>query len=70
MIIAGITGQSGSGKTTAALIFSKLGFYHIDCDRLVHEKRFIKIRSFLKNMADMFGAHCVPNGVLDRKSAR
>lgn len=67
MIIAGITGQSGSGKTTAALIFSKCGFYHIDCDRLVHEKVY-KNPQLLKNMADMFGAHCVPNGVLDRKA--
>ena len=66
MIVAGITGQSGSGKTTAALIFSQLGFYHIDCDRLVHEKVY-KNPQLLKTMADMFGKHCVSDGVLNRK---
>ena len=66
MIVARITGQSGSGKTTAALIFSQLGFYHIDCDRLVHEKVY-KNPQLLKTMADMFGKHCVSDGVLNRK---
>lgn len=36
MKIVGLTGSSGSGKTSAAKIFIKYGFYHLDCDKLVH----------------------------------
>ncbi|SDA27303.1 dephospho-CoA kinase [Ruminococcus sp. YE71] len=34
--VIGLTGQSGSGKTTVAQEFLRQGFCHIDCDRLVH----------------------------------
>ena len=46
MDITGLTGHSGSGKTTVANIMSDLGFYHIDCDKTVHklytDKKFSK----------------------------
>ena len=67
MIITGITGQSGSGKTTAAAIFSSLGFYHIDCDSLVHNKVY-KRSELWQEIADIFGADCVTPDGLDRKA--
>ena len=36
MLIYGITGRSGSGKSTAAKLFEKYGLKHIDSDVLVH----------------------------------
>ena len=37
MILIGITGNAGSGKTTAARVFEKHGFYVIDADKVVHK---------------------------------
>ena len=37
MIIIGLCGQSGAGKTTALEVFSKKGFGVIDCDKVSRE---------------------------------
>ena len=37
MIIAGITGTIGTGKTTVAAMFGELGAFIIDADKLAHE---------------------------------
>lgn len=37
MIIAGITGTIGTGKSTVAAMFGKLGAFVIDADKLAHE---------------------------------
>ncbi|MCX5997049.1 MAG: dephospho-CoA kinase [Chloroflexi bacterium] len=37
MIIAGITGTIGTGKSTVAAMFGDLGAYIIDADKLAHE---------------------------------
>lgn len=66
MNITGLTGHSGSGKTTVAKILSAKGFYHIDCDRLVHEKIYTD-KNVLKEIADTFGKIYVKDGVLVRK---
>lgn len=66
MAVIGITGQSGSGKTTAAAIFVKHGFYHIDCDSLVHNKVY-KNAELLEKIADGFGSSCVTPSGIDRK---
>lgn len=66
MDITGLTGHSGSGKTTAARIMSELGFYHIDCDRVVHEKVYTD-PDVLKKIKDCFGYEYVTDGVLERR---
>lgn len=37
MKIIGLTGSSGSGKSTVCQILSELGAYIIDCDKIAHE---------------------------------
>ncbi len=37
MMLIGITGNAGSGKTTASKVFEKHGFYVIDADKVVHK---------------------------------
>lgn len=64
-MIIGLTGHSGSGKTTAAKIFENCGFLHIDCDKMVHNE--IYADSDVVNEIDIaFGT--VKNGMVDRKS--
>lgn len=66
MDITGLTGQSGSGKTTVASIMTSLGFFHIDCDKIVHQKVYTD-KSVLDKIAAAFGNEYVTNGVLERK---
>ena len=66
MFIVGITGQSGSGKTTAAEILSKRGFYHIDCDFIVHNKVY-KNTQLLEKIAQNFSADCVTSDGINRR---
>ncbi len=66
-IIIGLTGQSGSGKTTVANILAKKGFHHINCDKLVHEKIYTD-HSILNEISTNFGAKYIQNGTLNRKS--
>ncbi len=35
-MLIGLTGRTGSGKTTAAQIFEKLGAFVADCDKIAH----------------------------------
>jgi dephospho-CoA kinase len=59
-MIIGITGSIGSGKTTAAKIFSKHHFARIDADEIGHE--IIKRNSAAyKKILNEFG-----NGILDK----
>ncbi len=66
-IIVGLTGQTGSGKSTVGEMLSKIGFYCIDCDkiaRLVTEKG----SPVLNELALEFGGDIIKdNGELDRK---
>lgn len=66
MNITGLTGHSGSGKTTVAHILTKLGFYHIDCDKTVHNDVYKNI-DVLNKIASEFGKDYVENGTLNRK---
>ena len=65
MDITGLTGHSGSGKTTVALIMKKQGFYHINCDEIVHN---LYTKSFiLEKITNAFGAEFICSGELDRR---
>lgn len=67
MNITGLTGHSGSGKTTVSEILRSKGFYHINCDKIVHEKIYTD-PDVLKQIADTFGEKFVCNNTLNRKS--
>ena len=65
-MIIGITGQSGSGKSTVSELFKKNGYYIIDCDKIAHE--LMKSNSdMLDEIGEEFGEEFVADGVLDRK---
>ncbi len=62
MILIGITGNAGSGKTTASRVFEKHGFYVINADSVVHRLlESDEVREFIRKN---FG----PRYVDDRKA--
>ena len=67
MLIIGITGNIGSGKSTVCLILAKLGVPTIDADKLAHEvyKPYSQIWNELINV---FGKNIMKvNGEIDRQ---
>lgn len=66
MIVIGITGPTGAGKTTTLDELEKLGGGVIDCDAVYHEllESDIALQNLLKNE---FGAIENENGGVDRK---
>lgn len=66
MIIIGITGPTGAGKTTALNELEKLGGVIIDCDAVYHE--LLKSNKTLQEeLQKRFGVLTDENGVFDRK---
>ena len=67
MTVWGLTGKSGSGKTTIAKLLEKKGFYVVDGDVLAR-KAVAKGSPVLKQLADCFGDDIIlPDGTLDRR---
>lgn len=67
MTVWGLTGKSGSGKTTVAKLLADKGFYVIDGDVLAR-KAVEKGSPVLQQLADCFGADIIlPDGTLDRR---
>ena len=67
MTVWGLTGKSGSGKTTVAKFLRDKGFYVVDGDILAR-KAVEKGSPVLKQLADCFGADILlPDGTLDRR---
>ena len=67
MTVWGLTGKSGSGKTTASKLLEKKGFYVVDGDILAR-KTTEKGSPVLKKLADCFGEDILlPDGSLDRR---
>ncbi len=64
-MVIGLTGHSGSGKTTAAKIFEDCGFLHIDCDKMVHDEIYTD-PAVVSKINDAFGT--VSDGRIDRKA--
>lgn len=68
-MILGLTGFSGAGKSTVAAIFKENGFYHIDCDRLVHEEVY-QDPQVLAALAGAFGDDILQERQLNRAALR
>lgn len=68
-MILGLTGFSGAGKSTVAEIFKEQGFFHLDCDRLVHEDVY-KSPDVLCALSETFGSDLLCNGELNRPLLR
>ena len=65
MFVIGITGGTGTGKTTALNAVEKLGGAVIDCDALYHE--LLKTDKDLLNAIEAAFPGVVENGELQRK---
>ena len=65
MMVIGLTGPTGAGKTTALRVLQDMGFTAIDCDALYYELLRTD-ESLRKNLKDSFGNIFLPDGQLDR----
>lgn len=63
-MIVGLTGKTGSGKTTAAQIFTRLGAFVIDCDEIAHKALFDK--DVIKKLLSVFPESICENGEIVR----
>ena len=67
MMVIGLTGPTGAGKTTALTALRRLGFEVVDCDALYHEM-LRSDRTLRERLQDAFGQDIfLPDGGLDRK---
>ncbi|MBQ3135292.1 MAG: dephospho-CoA kinase [Oscillospiraceae bacterium] len=67
MIVIGITGPTGAGKTTALSQIEKLGGTVVDCDAVYHE--LLKSNTALQDeLCNRFGAIKAADGTIDRKA--
>lgn len=65
-MIIGLTGKTGSGKTTAALLLEENGFFICDTDKIARDI-LSPSSDVLYRVCEVFGTDIVKNGVLDRK---
>ncbi len=65
--LAGLTGQSGAGKSTVSRVFSELGAKIIDADAIVREL-YVPHSPCVTTVAAAFGSDCLlENGGINRK---
>ena len=65
MTVIGLTGPTGSGKTTALGVLEEMGFTVVDCDAVYY--RLLKTDSVLRaELTAAFGPVFLPDGTLDR----
>jgi dephospho-CoA kinase len=63
-MIIGITGNFGSGKTTVAKAFGRMGYFVIDADKIGHD--ILKKEAYAK-VVKAFGKGILKNRKIDRK---
>ena len=67
MIVLGITGPTGAGKTTALEVLAELGFEIVDCDALYYQ--LLRTDEALRrSLEEAFGTVFLPDGSLDRRA--
>ena len=67
MTVIGLTGPTGSGKTTALQVLEGMGFTVIDCDALYYA--LLKTDEQLRRqLVEAFGNVFLPDGQLDRRT--
>lgn len=67
MTVIGITGPTGSGKTTALAALERLGFQVVDCDGLYY-RLLDRDQELRRGIRDAFGQVFLPDGQLDRRT--
>ena len=67
MIVLGITGPTGAGKTTALEVLAELGFEIVDCDALYYQLLRAD-ESLRRALEEAFGPVFLPDGSLDRRA--
>ena len=65
MTVIGITGPTGSGKTTALAALERLGFQVVDCDALYY-RVLDRDQALREGLQREFGPVFLPDGKLDR----
>jgi dephospho-CoA kinase len=68
MLRAGLTGGLASGKSAVAALFTKLGAFHVDADRIVHELLAPGGAAEAEVVARFGGGIVGVGGVIDRKA--
>lgn len=67
MMIIGLTGQTGAGKSTVAKILEKYGCYHIDADSVAHDV-IDSDEKVKEKLSERFGNDVIgKDGKVDRK---
>lgn len=64
--IIGLTGASGSGKTTAGKLMAEMGCFVINCDE-ISKSPDVYDEDCVKKLQAYFGQDVAPNGILNRK---
>ncbi len=67
MTVIGITGPTGSGKTTALTALERLGFQVVDCDALYYQL-LARDQGLRQGIQGAFGQVFLPDGQLDRRA--
>lgn len=63
--ILGLTGQTGAGKSLAATVAQKNGFYVIDCDKIAH--MVLTTKKAKTALVKEFGANILTDGEINRQ---
>lgn len=67
MLIIGLTGQTGAGKSTVSEILEKYGCYHIDADKVAHDI-LENNKAVQEKLKEHFGEDIIDkDGKIDRK---
>lgn len=64
--VIGVTGPTGTGKSTVCKSYLGGDSLVIDCDKIAHE--VLELPEILNGITDLFGAECVRDGRADRRA--